>query len=468
MGLKQGCNLSPALFNIFVNDIISNMNNIENDAPYLGTNQISCLSYADDLVLLSESKEGLQKSIDNLNSYSNKWFLEVNFKKTKCLTFSKGRKNKAHDYFKLGEQTIENCESYCYLGVIFCRSGSMKMASKALYDKAYGAMFSLLRNINKHNACKIDILIELFDKMILPIAFYNSEVWGTDYIPTNRKNNNLFDMQLLSKQLPDKLQIRYLKMILGLSASTSNFGTLSETGKFPVVIRIFTFMIKYLFHLKYSASPIIKDALAISHDLSNKGVKTWFSGIRRILKFCQLEYLYYTCDTKEIEFQLKNLEKKLKLIFINKWKDFRHEIQEKNNRLSNFMKDKEEFEISKYSKCVKIGKHRIALSKLRLGSHGLPVETGIYEQIPKQERFCKIGCNTVGDECHYLFQCNHPFIKDQRLNFMQHLFQIEPECGFMNDQEKLTCLFNYESSDLHNRFGKYAFNIINTFKELTG
>ena len=51
---------------------------------------------------------------------------------------------------------------------------------------------------------------------------------------------------------------------------------------------------------------------------------------------------------------------------------------------------------------------------------------------------------------------------------MQHLFQIEPECGFMNDQEKLTCLFNYESSDLHNRFGKYAFNIINTFKELTG
>ena len=50
MGLKQGCNLSPALFNIFVNDIINNMNNIENDAPYLGTNQISCLLYADDLV----------------------------------------------------------------------------------------------------------------------------------------------------------------------------------------------------------------------------------------------------------------------------------------------------------------------------------------------------------------------------------------------------------------------------------
>jgi len=223
VGLKQGCNLSPALFNIFVNDIINNMNNIENDAPYLGTNQISCLLYADDLVLLSESKEGLQKSIDNLDSYSKKWFLEVNFKKTKCLTFSKGRKNKAHDYFKLGEQTIENCESYCYLGVIFCRSGSMKMASKALYDKAYGAMFSLLRNINKHNACKIDILIELFDKMILPIAFYNSEVWGTDYIPTNRKNNNLFDVQLLSKQLQEKLQIRYLKMILGLSANTSNF-----------------------------------------------------------------------------------------------------------------------------------------------------------------------------------------------------------------------------------------------------
>ena len=48
--------------------------------------------YADDLVLLSETKEGLQKSINELYSYTKEWFLEINSKKTKCLTFGRGRK----------------------------------------------------------------------------------------------------------------------------------------------------------------------------------------------------------------------------------------------------------------------------------------------------------------------------------------------------------------------------------------
>ena len=238
VGLKQGCNLSPSLFNLFVNDIVRKLNNLDNAAPQLADNKISCLLYADDLVLLSESKEGLQKSINELYSYTKEWFLEINSKKTKCLTFGRGRKNKEVNQFEFGKQILENCESYCYLGVIFCTSGSMKIASKALYDKAQGAMFSLLRNINNHHACNFKILLELFDKMISPILLYNCEIWGTGCLPKNHKNNDLFDMQVLTKQLPEILQIKFLKMILRVRTNTTSLGVLTETGRYPMIIRL--------------------------------------------------------------------------------------------------------------------------------------------------------------------------------------------------------------------------------------
>ena len=42
---------------------------------------INALMYADDLILISESKEGLQKQINKLSECCDKWKLEVNVKK---------------------------------------------------------------------------------------------------------------------------------------------------------------------------------------------------------------------------------------------------------------------------------------------------------------------------------------------------------------------------------------------------
>jgi hypothetical protein len=46
---------------------------------------INCLMFADDLLLLSETPEGLQNCIDKLNSYCNRWQLSINIQKTKVI-----------------------------------------------------------------------------------------------------------------------------------------------------------------------------------------------------------------------------------------------------------------------------------------------------------------------------------------------------------------------------------------------
>ena len=85
-GVKQGCNLSPCLFNTFVNDICNKVNNL--DPVDLNGLKFNCILYADDLLLLSTTHEGLQNGIDAIKLYCDNWKLKVNIVKTKVLIFN--------------------------------------------------------------------------------------------------------------------------------------------------------------------------------------------------------------------------------------------------------------------------------------------------------------------------------------------------------------------------------------------
>ena len=89
LGVKQGCCLSPTLSNIFQNDLHGLFKDSVCDPVKLGTKYLNSLSWADDLLLVSTTRDGLQKCLDKLRSYCIKWGLEVNSDKTKTMIFSK-------------------------------------------------------------------------------------------------------------------------------------------------------------------------------------------------------------------------------------------------------------------------------------------------------------------------------------------------------------------------------------------
>ena len=73
VGVKQGCILRTTLFSLYINDLIQSLDIEVCDLPALDNECIPCLLYADDIVLLSESAEGLQHSLNALHHYCNKW-----------------------------------------------------------------------------------------------------------------------------------------------------------------------------------------------------------------------------------------------------------------------------------------------------------------------------------------------------------------------------------------------------------
>ena len=132
-GVKQGCILSPALFNTFLSDLPEIFN--KNCSPVkIHDIETSCLLYADDLVILSTTELGLQKALDKLYDYCTKWKLTLNVNKTKTIVFNKTGKLMKNINFFYSTSQIENVHSYKYLGIKITASGSFTAATNLLKD----------------------------------------------------------------------------------------------------------------------------------------------------------------------------------------------------------------------------------------------------------------------------------------------------------------------------------------------
>ncbi|XP_023215162.1 uncharacterized protein LOC111617982 [Centruroides sculpturatus] len=118
-GVKQGCPLSPLLFNIVIETAIRRVHNLQLGYSLEGE-EIGILAYADDLVLVSPSPEGLQKQLDNISHWAD--WAGLCFKPSKCATLSVlgSQHSTGDDTFTLCDAPIpllRSNESYSYLGV---------------------------------------------------------------------------------------------------------------------------------------------------------------------------------------------------------------------------------------------------------------------------------------------------------------------------------------------------------------
>ena len=139
IGVKQGDCLSPILFNLYIYDVPNAFNLNESDPIIIENTRINCLKYADDLVIMSTSPYVLQKCLNQLACYCEKWKLQVNFKKTKTMIFNKQGSLIKKYKFHFKSTNIESTNEYKYLGFIFSNSTSTEKGTSNLINQAQKA-----------------------------------------------------------------------------------------------------------------------------------------------------------------------------------------------------------------------------------------------------------------------------------------------------------------------------------------
>ena len=105
-------------------------------------------------------------------------------KKAKTMIVTKRQLAMANS-FTFNGNVIEAFKSCPYLGSLISNNGQFKLNIRELCESTSRAMYTLLGNVYKFSSGNVTILLDLFDKMTLPICTYNCEVWSASFFHIN-------------------------------------------------------------------------------------------------------------------------------------------------------------------------------------------------------------------------------------------------------------------------------------------
>ncbi|KAL7723080.1 hypothetical protein ACLKA6_015175 [Drosophila palustris] len=175
LGVKQGCLLSPILFSLYVDDIVSTLQG----GVELGTSRIKVLMYADDMVLLADSADALQTMINALHVYCVTWSLQINCAKSKVMIIKDGRGRSAReDNWCLNGVQLEVVKQYKYLGIILTSNMSFKMHAEQKLKDSKAALNSTWKHILGKQHVNHSLKYKVFLATARAIMYYAAQVWG--------------------------------------------------------------------------------------------------------------------------------------------------------------------------------------------------------------------------------------------------------------------------------------------------
>ena len=453
-GVRQGDSISPTLFNIFINDITRIFENENNEPVEIIDSKVGSLLFADDLIILSKSKTGLQNSLNNLSEYCDKWQLTVNTSKTKSMIFQNNGCKPPNTFVKYKTTCIENVKEYKYLGCLISSNGSLVNCTSDLTNKARKVLFSIKSLTSKYGHLPIKVACNLFDTMVKPILTYNAEISFMDqYLKYYRakkrstKNNSEVDIfTFIDRTLPEKLHLSFCKNTLGTKKCSSNVAVRAELGRLPLESFISSQAIIYLARLNNeNINPLLKEAFALTKNLNDTGIYSWYTYAKNIEEEIGVDDIQ-VINCKNIK-QLKQFKTVIKKCSGTYYENLL------NNKIENLNEENKIFlykilKINKKEMEYYLGhpnfKYRQYITKFRMSDHQLLIETGRYYKIPRSQRLCEI-CKNIDDEFHFFFTCNinavpRKVIIEQFNNFYSYFKDID-------DNEKLILFLNPSTPD---------------------
>uniref|UniRef100_A0A8D8TV43 Craniofacial development protein 2 n=1 Tax=Cacopsylla melanoneura TaxID=428564 RepID=A0A8D8TV43_9HEMI len=171
-GLRQGDPISPILFNLMLERIDQEFLKYNYRGLRMGYKAIFRMAYADDVILMAESKEEVADMVWNYYNIAKKVGLIINEEKTKYMCVDK--RNRSVEPLTINNLNFEKVENFKYLGSLFDSKNRIAQELQARIVAANRAYFSL-QNILKRRSLSNNFKISLYQCYIVPVLLYGCE-----------------------------------------------------------------------------------------------------------------------------------------------------------------------------------------------------------------------------------------------------------------------------------------------------
>ena len=219
-GVQQGSPLSPLLFGLLIDVLDKVMRKVKgNHAPTLMFHDVPLLLFADDLVHMSTSEEGLQRLLNALQIFCENRLLRVSLVKTEVVVFETQRQECST--FTYSGHPLMRSDLFKYLGLWFeaTKEGFTKSLGEHL-EAARKTMNNMLRRCAQVSLTCPRRICKLFDALVLPILSYGCEVWFWDHRAGTQATAQL-----------ESLHAQFLRRLLGIHCHTHSLIALAEFGR---------------------------------------------------------------------------------------------------------------------------------------------------------------------------------------------------------------------------------------------
>lgn len=141
-GSRQGSTLSPAYFNVFINDLLTALQTCESGLRFDSDTKVNHIAYADDLTLLSPTRQGMQKLLDICHAYSEEWRFAYNPNKSHTMLTGRHRFGSPRPLC-MGNTPIPMSDSIEVLGCVFSNNGLFHDHAEAKTSKCQRQYYAL-------------------------------------------------------------------------------------------------------------------------------------------------------------------------------------------------------------------------------------------------------------------------------------------------------------------------------------
>ena len=388
-GIPQGDSLSPTLFCLYVNDLIDEIDKeIKNINPICVSDlKMAIMTYADDILLMSESQKGLIKQIKIVQKYCSNNGLKINFDKTKIMVKDNTQYSKVKINFDNSTSDIEVVKDYKYLGMWFSKNDMVHI--KELGNRGRRSSFSTAQVLKEFGKVEGNIIKDTFETLTLSKMMYCGE-----FIFYNKLDEL------------NRIQNQFYKSYFHLKLSTPNYCLTGEFGFKPIEFHFYKSALRYWNKIQNMnrESYIYKIFNVINSNLEDKSYKkTWCWRIKELLVKLKLTHLIEDKNMEKKTFN-KTIKIRLNEYFREKWIDSA-KCSHKGLRyleLTGFQCDMKTY-LQYHSLKLDIN----LILKFRTGNHDLATEIGRYNNRREYEECVCSYCddNSIEDIYHFIVMC---------------------------------------------------------------